>query len=190
MPSAEKTRTTQETWADWIKDINPDYDENHDDYVTIDELVEELNRFFAHRNAEINPSTIRYWQTQGLIPYPLKRWVNGVTRALYPSPLAFRVMLHLRQLQLDRGYSLDQLKEAIRPLLKKSIAEEYEPSEYNLELAILAAARHRETITKRRVTHVDVTFFDASGPVTQRYDIPDEQEIESANSDRWAIGFK
>jgi len=176
MTSPDTTTSRRETWADWARRIDPDYDEDHEHYVTITELIEDLNGLFRFRNAEINPSTIRYWQSQGLIPYPVKRRHDGATRALYPDPLAFRIMLALRSKQLDRGYSLEQLRDSMHELLSDQVASQYDPSRYNLEPSILAVARQRAIVTGRPVDHVNVTFVDEQGPQTYRYDIPTESE--------------
>ncbi len=167
----------RETWSDWARRIDPNYDEDHEHYVTITELIEDLNGLFQFRNAEINPSTIRYWQSQGLIPYPVKRRHDGATRALYPFPLAFRIMLALRSKQLDRGYTLQHLRDSMHELLSDQVATRHDPSRYNLEPSILAVARQRAIVTGRPVDHVDVTFVDdRQGSQTYRYEIPTESE--------------
>lgn len=176
MPTADTTTSKRETWSDWARRIDPDYDEEYETYVTITELIEDLNGLFQFRNAEINPSTIRYWQSQGLIPYPVKRRHDGATRALYPDPLAFRIMLALRSKQLNRGYTLEQLRDSMHELLSDQVATQHDPSRYSLEPSILDVARQRALVTGRPVDHVNVTFVDEQGSQTYRYDIPAESE--------------
>ncbi len=173
------TETKRETWADWIREIDPDYDEAPEEYITIDELIQDVNGLLEFKHVEIKPSTIRYWQSQGILPYPVKRWHDGAVRALYPSRAAYWAILHLRSLQMN-GMSIEEIKPRAKEMLLQRIALSYDPSPYALGPAIQDAIRKRDDLTSDPVTHVDVTFFSEKGGKQTYTFYPPEDSSELA----------
>lgn len=151
----------RETWADWIRAVNPRFDEDDEEAVhlqPLDDLLAELNDLLPHEEDKVDAVTIRYWQREGILPYPIKRWHNGATRSLYPFPAAFQLILHIRGLQKE-GYTLQQ----IVPRLRGHLAALYDPGPMGLRPAIDDAVREREKITGRPAKEVIVTFVDSEG---------------------------
>ncbi len=159
MPSAEQETTTQrETWADWIRGVDPDFDESSIEYSTLADLLEDLNDLITPESAKVDAVTIRYWQRKGLLPYPIKRWHKGATRSLYPKHAATHLIMRIRSLQQE-GYTLEQ----IAPRLRGHLAMIYDPGPLDLEPAIVKAAKRREAFTGRPVREVVVSFVDKEG---------------------------
>jgi len=96
----------QVTWVDWS---NPDA-EQPTDLMTRDELVQALNR----EGVQVTVRDLAFWQSNGAIPYPLKRRIQGVTQGYYP-PWFAELIRELRRLQED-GRKLSEIRPALHAL--------------------------------------------------------------------------
>jgi len=150
--------TVKETWLDWIRAVDPEFDESSISYITLDELLEACDDVFTTPEQKIDAVTIRYWQREGLLPYPVKRWHNGATRSLYPQGTAVQLLLQIRVLQ-KKGYTLEQ----IAPRLRGHLAMLYDPTPLELRPTIIEAANRRASFTGRPIREVIVTFVDEGG---------------------------
>ncbi len=97
---------TRETWREWQA---PDIIEPP--LVTRAELLNTLDRLGLN---DINERALRFWETKGVLPAPVRRRFNGATRALYP-PWMVNLVFSLRHLQA-RGFALDALPLQMRVL--------------------------------------------------------------------------
>lgn len=93
------------TWKDWE---HPDVPEPG--LLTRDELVETLIRL----GVEVEERRLRFWEAEGVLPAPIRRRLNGATRALYPT-WQINLIFALRQFQ-ERGYALPDLPPLMRKL--------------------------------------------------------------------------
>lgn len=98
--------TKRETWQQWQAPgvIEPPL-------VTREELLNTLDRLGLN---DINERALRFWETKGVIPTPVRRRFNGATRALYPLWMV-NLVFSLRHLQ-SRGFALDALPLQMRVL--------------------------------------------------------------------------
>ncbi len=161
MPTTETTPTTRpvkETWLDWIQQVEPNLDEASLEYITVDGLIEEVKQHVDSEDQYVDAVTIRYWQREGLLPYPIKRWQDGARRSLYPNPAATVLIVHLRRLQKD-GYTLDQIAQRLRGHL----AMMYDLTPLDLRPALLEAVMNREARTRHPIREVIVTFVNDDG---------------------------
>jgi DNA-binding transcriptional MerR regulator len=149
---------SRETWTDWIRAIDPGFDESSVEYLTVDELLEELDLLITRDSEKVDAVTIRYWQRKRLLPYPVKRWHEGATRSLYPIPSAVQLIVHIRLLQRE-GYTLEQ----IAPRLRGHLAMLCDPTPLELRPTIIEAANRRASFTGRPIREVIVTFVDEEG---------------------------
>jgi DNA-binding transcriptional MerR regulator len=97
-------RTAKENRATWFDDV-PDYlqDIPPDGLYTRQEVIGSL----ADRGVDVNEVTLVFWEKQGILPRPVRRWRDGAPRALYP-PWAVDAIAHLRALQ-SQGRTLEQI---------------------------------------------------------------------------------
>ncbi len=80
----------QRTWEDRL----PEYLRNPDLYYTRDEVLGVLR----DRGIDVDEVALVYWEKAGILPRAVRRWRDGVPRALYP-PWAVDAIAHLRELQ-------------------------------------------------------------------------------------------
>ncbi len=142
MATDAPTKAKQETWADWFPDAEPKR--------TIDGLIELLE----HMGVDCDATTLRYWQTKGVLPHPVKRWTGASTQALYPT-IAAVFIAELRELQ-QRGFTLDE----IAARLRGHAATMREPDPIGIAPAIVDAAQRQAELTGTPVKRVEVTFID------------------------------
>ncbi len=64
------------TWRDVLP---PDYPEPA--LITREELL----AFFREKGLPIAERSLRYWEAQGVLPRPVRRWHQGAVRSLYPA---------------------------------------------------------------------------------------------------------
>ncbi len=154
------TAAKKETWDDWLPADRPGADR----YLTIDELIGELQEFGIH---DVEPSDIRYWQMQNVLPYPIKRWHDGATRALYPQD-ATLIIFRLRELQ-KRGYTLRQITDRLRAWA----AIMHDPDPHGIAPALIELAQRQAELTRRPIRYVQIHFIDEDGSEqAYSYDVP------------------
>ena len=160
MPSTDTPTSKHETWEDWRKQIHPNFEESGivEEYLTMAELIEQVNDILDENDATVDASTIRYWQQKRLLPSPIRRWHEGATRALYPKGAATHAIANIRYYQ-RLGHSLDEIRERIR----NGVAALYDPNPHNLNPILIATARRREALTKTRVKTIELIFTDERG---------------------------
>ncbi len=150
MPTAEKTATTtKETWYDWFPE------ERIEDGITRDELLEEV----AARGmaSHITHETLAYWQKNGTIPYPIRRWRDHATRALYPRR-AIAVLGELLTLQYS-GLSLQE----IGARLRGAAALTSYPDPDDLYDSVTSIADRHGLNTGRRIFSIEIRLTDFDG---------------------------
>ncbi|MDP9358316.1 MAG: hypothetical protein M3R02_24120 [Chloroflexota bacterium] len=108
MPTTSPPATNQETWRDWMPDGAPDPDQLY----TRDEIIEMVDRLHVTGTDPVSAGDLRYWESLGILPRPVRRWHEGAARALYPSWYAY-LPRRVRILQRT-GYSLDEIRPRIR----------------------------------------------------------------------------
>ncbi len=181
-----------ETWEEWMRDWPPGKPPRYlERLLTRDELIDTLTN--ADKAEDLTPqggrvgmtvNELRYLESIGVLPRPVRRWHNGAVRAVYPGWVTFLVMW-LRVLQ---GHGLS-LKE-IGPWLRKNAAliargdfhesrtfsvpaaggvESVLPANLRRELGRLA--RHHARLTGVATTRVEVRVVDAEGRETH-YNLP------------------
>ncbi|MDQ2636811.1 MAG: hypothetical protein M3Y83_08055 [Actinomycetota bacterium] len=129
------------------------------------------DRLLAHAHAhgaEVSARDLIFWESEGVLPRPPKRWHQGATRAVYPPWAAYYVVA-LRLLQRE-GRSLAEIGEELRGPLHRTLARVACPHANAdaagvppLAVALLDAMRSFGAATGTRPVRADVRFFDAAG---------------------------
>ena len=75
------TKPKRETWRDWMPEGFPQ--PSDEELVTRSELLDRL-RSDPQRTIDITERTLRLWESEGILPGPIRQRHKGATRALYP----------------------------------------------------------------------------------------------------------
>jgi len=140
------TITFRESWTDWFPDAEP--------RLTFHELDDRIRSMGLD---PVAPSAMRFWQKQGLVPYPVRRRHGNAQYALYPF-VALAVVERIRNLQ-RAGLSLVQ----IRPLIRGMVATWNESDPLGIRDALMEAAVKQAELGGVTINHVTLTFTDATG---------------------------
>jgi len=152
----QKRADHQETWFEWFPDAEPE--------LTFDELDKHIRETGVE---PVTAPTLRAWQHNGLLPYPLRRRHDNAQRALYPRA-AVKVIEQIRTLQ-GQGLSLKEIK----PLVRGIAATRNDPDPLNIRSTLIDAARLQASVGGAPVTQVTVTFTDSAGIDTAyQYRVP------------------
>jgi len=146
MPATDTTTSKRETWTDWFPDSEP--------RLTFHELDDHIRSMGLD---PVAPSAMRFWQKQGLVPYPVRRRRDNAQYALYPS-VALAVVERIRNLQ-RAGLSLEQ----IRPLIRGMVATWNESDPLGIRDALMDAAIKQAEQGGVTIAHVTLTFTDTTG---------------------------
>ncbi len=158
-------KSTRETWEDWL----PPGASQPLNVITRDELI----RRVRETGAELDTRDLIFWETEGVLPRPRKRWHDGAVRALYPE-WAIYFVATLRELQSD-GHSLREIAATIRRKFHLSLAmgayNEISPAEVSdlilhpeaFTTALAAYVRHYSRQIGKDVARAHVEFFDKDG---------------------------
>jgi DNA-binding transcriptional MerR regulator len=147
MPATDTSgKTAKETWADWFPDSEP--------RLTFHELDNHIRSMGVD---PVAPSAMRFWQKQGLVPYPVRRRHGDAQYAVYPA-VALAVIERIRNLQ-KAGLSLEQ----IRPLIRGMVATWNESDPLEIRDALMEAVVKQAELGGVAITHVTVTFTDITG---------------------------
>ncbi len=169
MPREQDREGMRDAWHAWMEGAVG----NTSDLITRDELVHRL----AAEGIEVAPNDFRYWQTEGALPRPVKRWHNGATRALYPVWMV-DVVRHLRRLQAE-GYTLRylgprllsyaQMRETASHPPFVDTEQSRDPSgDMDNQLRSIAADHERRTGI--RIARVELRLIDEAGhPLTYTF---------------------
>jgi DNA-binding transcriptional MerR regulator len=121
-------KSKRETWRDWLPAEIPSPPD--DQLFTRDELLHLLHQGAAHlgnpsgsqfsndlaTRVALTTNELRYLESEGVLPRPIRRWHKGAVRALYPVWVV-HLVTHIRGLQLS-GFALAE----IRPWAREHIA--------------------------------------------------------------------
>jgi hypothetical protein len=77
MSDASSEKPQRQTWIDWL---SPENVPPESEWVTLDQLLASL----AQEGMLISKRTMRYWESTGRLPRPVKRWRDKAMFALYP----------------------------------------------------------------------------------------------------------
>ncbi len=122
----------RETWEDWLPPEGRDEGlVAAEPMFTRDELVTELHSL-GHK---VSPRDLVYWQTKGVIPYPVRQKRHGRSIAVYPAWMP-QVIHTLRNLK-EQGYALRE----IGPLLRDTVFHTFAPQPQTPEQAARQARR-------------------------------------------------
>src|SRR5688500_16922142 len=175
MPVETRTKAKQETWRDWAPDA-PEPEPNT--LLTREELLDRLSR----EGLATTGNQLRYWQSAGLIPYPIKRRIGQAVYAYYP-PWIIRLVGVLRQLQGRRtGAKLAAMRPTLRTVAKELAADEemfvvFHPQ--NLAKRLVAIAEEFQSMLGLRqgFTHVEVRLTDRHGhPLVFAAPLPPDED--------------
>lgn len=86
--NAPKDWERAKTWLEWQEQFAPDApipDDN--ELVTREDIFASLSAV----GIEMSLSTLKRWETAGMVPRPIRRWHNGATRGLYARWAAYAV---------------------------------------------------------------------------------------------------
>jgi DNA-binding transcriptional MerR regulator len=158
MPTTETTTTKRQTWTDWFPDSEP--------RLTFHELDDHIRSMGLD---PVAPSAMRFWQKQGLVPYPVRRRRGNTQYALYPS-VALAVIERIRNLQ-RAGLSLEQ----IRPLIRGMVATWNESDPLRIRDALMEAAAKQAELGGVAIAHVTLTFTDTTGVDTSYQYYPSQK---------------
>ncbi len=187
MPTEAPARTKSppkskpETWIDWHpKDIPMPTS-----LLTRDELLERLKAW----GVEVETGDLRFWEYTGILPRPVRRRIEGATRAYYPPWMMSMVRL-LRELQAG-GYPLRDIGPRLRAFASeaaefksffeqqaaqgKAVDEHYAlaiPVEIAIEKelrddyrpSLLTLARFHERLTGQSVKRIEIRLLGEDDP--------------------------
>ncbi len=88
-------RRGRETWGDWFPNDEP--------RLSVDDLL----RIANDMGLDLDLSTLRFWQTEGILPYPNRRRIGTGTYAVYPG-VALAVIERIRAMQKS-GLTLKEI---------------------------------------------------------------------------------
>ncbi len=142
------TVSVRETWWNWFPN------ERIEDGITLDEFLDELA---GAGIPQVTADRLASWQKVGVIPFPIRRWHNGATRALFPRR-AISVIAELVLLQ-GAGYSLQE----IGPRLRGAASLTYYPDHHELRDKLTDLADRHGDVTGRRMASVEIRFTDVNG---------------------------
>jgi len=148
LASSESVSVSKETWWSWFPN------ERIEDGITLDEFLDELA---GAGIPQVTAGRLASWQKIGVIPFPIRRWHNGATRALFPRR-AISVIAELALLQ-GIGYSLQE----IGPRLRGAAALTYYTDHHELQDKLTKMAGRHQELTGRRMASVEIRFTDVNG---------------------------
>lgn len=161
----------KETWRDWQPVDAPDPYE-----YTQPVLLERLR---DRAGVNVSANNLRYWQTVGAIPYPVRRQHDGAVRAFYPDWL-LNLIPQLMRLQ-QNGDSWESIAAKMRELARQYAfpqvtltvvgrnVESEQAATAKLDAAIRAFIEWHEQVTGTSITHADIRFFDADNRQRARH---------------------
>ncbi len=163
------TQTRRETWADWLP--------HHPPALTIDELLERVRE----RGIDCDLRTLRSWQTQGVLPYPIRERKGSGVYAIYPGAAVYFIEL-LREMQ-THGLKLQDIGPRLR-----ARADGNSDRDLHQELitTIQKAARLQAQISGVEVKVTHVTFTDDVG-MKMSYNIGATIRTVISNTDQLAL---
>lgn len=195
MPTEAPTK--RETWRDWLPDGTPEptYLLTREEVVAAAERSARLGRLSNQQSGKsivlgtgsISTGDLRYWESIGVLPRPLRRRHEGAQRALYPAwytHLARQVRLYQ-----DLGWSLDEIRPKIRKFADQMIGMYWDAARGQQEPAPDASvtdhllawpqlaieleqfARWHADVTGATPTSIEVHVGDDTGDVA-RYTFP------------------
>ncbi len=163
MSSEAPAKPKSESWRDFAEESLP--------WLTRDELTARLR----DDGVDVSARTLAYWESENVLPRPIRRWVAGAPRATYPERAVWAVG-YVRRLQAE-GLELPRIGPMVRSILRVArghdavTAEEqhrnrdlYQPDPEEAE-PILAelARRHVRLRGGPPLVRVDVVATDADG---------------------------
>ena len=159
MPAEAPTKAKQETWRDWAPDAP-----EPSALLTRQELLDRL----AREGFPTTGNQLRYWQTAGLVPYPVRRRQGQAVYAYYPPWMVeiVRALLDLRA----HGDKLPQIRATLRGLAPAvangsswaGIMVVTVP-DFIAERLAAFAEEIQARLPYRRFTHVELRLSDESG---------------------------
>ena len=186
--------SSRETWLDWIPtEAAERARQAAEPLLTREELLAALrDPNVVADDPGVTARDLASWQAAGVIPYPIRRWHEGATRALYPRWMV-DIVVTLRRQQAEGKHPRELgplMRDHVRHLLRMpSIPEEQarldelaRRGDLDHRLAALseplaAAARALGRLSGRRITSVEVAFHDEQGGThVERYPVPDARE--------------
>jgi DNA-binding transcriptional MerR regulator len=164
MPAEAAEKPNDQTWIDWLE---PKERDSLALITTRDELLTRLERL----NIDVKLSDLRYWEYEGILPRPVRKWDPDVKamRAYYPMQMV-AVIFALRELQAA-GLQLRDIAPALR----------FTFAEATHELSILISTKYRRVtvVTDAEIDRLMLgiasksilngVLFDSIVPALRRY---------------------
>lgn len=169
--TATTSKPKRETWLDWLPSDAPDPLE----LITRQELA----RRVSDRGFDVTNEKIGYWEKQGVLPLPVRRWHEGATRALYPSWMEDVV---IRAIGLrERGESTSGIRQSTRDLTvtlgsKKQldVTEVFKAEDVNRAAREYAAFHNKTNAEKITSIHVEFRGENGGSIIGWTFSIPDK----------------
>lgn len=136
----------RETWADWLP--------HHPPALTIEELLARAKG----QGIDCDLRTLRLWQTQGVLPYPIRKRKGSGVYAIYPTA-ALNFIELLREMQ-GQGLKLEDIGPRLRA---RALGNRDQDLHEELIMTIQQAARIQAQLSGAAVTVTHVTFTDDVG---------------------------
>jgi DNA-binding transcriptional MerR regulator len=111
MPTEIAKKGKWETWRDWQPEGTPDPDE----LLTRDEFIERARNL----HLDIEARDILFWQQRGVLPYGVKKHLDGVNRVVYPRWMLMTISL-LRALQ-SFGFPLSEITARLKTTATQAV---------------------------------------------------------------------
>jgi DNA-binding transcriptional MerR regulator len=172
-----QTKPKPETWLDWM----PEGSTEPEHLLTRDEVVDLLSKRHVAGTEPISAGDLRYWESIGVLPHPIRRWRDGAPRALY-HPFAWLLAREVRMKQ-RAGFALDEIRPQIRALARNRLAYGEKaprlgprtPEEIvlwpDLVNELERLARYREAVTSVPTERIEVLVVGTDGLAT-KYPLP------------------
>ena len=152
------TKPKRETWVTWMPAGATDVER-----ITRDDLIEEL----AIEGVAVTARTLMYWEKQGVLPHPERKWSDGAPRVFYPRWF-IPAIKHLRELQ-NSGLTLDKIRPFMRSWALSTVqwADPFADPQQRARAAITEWVRLHHQWNEPRVGGVKVQLVTDDGEIIE-----------------------
>ena len=179
MPTASPPKTSKGSWLDWLpSEERQDAMADAEPLLTRDELVADLQRL-GH---EVTARDLIFWQTKGVVPYPVREKRRGRSVAVYPRWMP--QIIHILKGLQEQGYALREIAPLMRDVVAQTFAYPPTPKQTRrlaqralypiadeLDPLLHSLARVHELIHGGHITHVELRLVGDDG-VEETYLFP------------------
>lgn len=166
--------SAQSTWLDWFAgETSPPTE-----VMTRDELLEQLRR----NGIDVNARTLMYWESKGVLPRPVRRYVGGSPKATYPA--GWIDVVALVRTQQEDGDSLQEIEALVRamgPGIVKAATWTTQQAGRDAMLALAKLAATTERVAGKPITAIRVVMT-SNGEIVDDFSFGRAPTIEATKT--------